>query len=89
MGNGLPRKHNWWLTGITAFTTVLFGIQAIIAYQALSMRHDNYYLVSLIVFSGLTLFSIVAAVQGWRNALPGQQQAQAEETEEEPPSSGA
>ncbi len=88
MGNGLPRKHNWWLTGITAFTTVLFGIQAILAYQGLSLRHDNYYLVSLIIFGGLTLFSIVAAVQGWRNALPGQKQTPVEEAEEEPPGTG-
>ncbi len=89
MENGLPRKHNWWLTGIGCFTTVLFAVQALFAYQAFTIRQDNYYLVSLLVFGGLTLFSIVAVIQGWRNVLPGQRRADAEGTEEEPPVAGS
>ncbi len=84
-GHGLPRKHNWWLVGISSFTTVLFSIQALFAYQALTIRQDSYYLVSLIVFAGLTIFSLVAVIQGWRNALPGQRRAgDTPETEETP-----
>lgn len=85
MGNGLPRRHNWWLVGISCFTTVLFSIQALFAYQALTIRQDNYYLISLIVFACLTIFSLYAAIQGWRNALPGQRQREDEPTAEEPP----
>jgi hypothetical protein len=85
MGNGLPRKHNWWLVGISSFTTILFSVQALFAYQALTIRRDNYYLVSLIVFAGLTIFSLFAVIQGWRNALPGQRQAEDEAAAEEPP----
>jgi hypothetical protein len=83
MENGLPRKHNWWLVGISTFTAVLFAVQAVIAYQALTIRQDGYYLVSLVVFAGLTIFSIFAVIQGWRNALPGQRRtAETAETEE-------
>ncbi len=86
MGNQLPTKHNWWLVGISAFTTILFGIQALIAYQALMIRQDTYYLISMIVFGALTIFSIVAVIQGWRNALPGMRRAAApvEEPTEDP-----
>lgn len=81
----MPRKHNWWLTGIGLFTAILFGTQAFIAYRALTFRGDNYYLVSLIVFGALTLFSLFGVVQGWRNVLPGQGRAEPAGAEEEPP----
>lgn len=81
----MPRKHNWWLTGIGMFTTILFGVQAFIAFQARTFRGDNYYLISTIVYGALTVFSIFAVIQGWRNVLPGQQPPAAEPTEEEPP----
>lgn len=84
MQNELPRRHNWWLVGISSFTTILFAVQAFIAYQALAIRQDNYYLISIIVFAGLTIFSLFAVIQGWRNALPGQRRLndipEAEET---------
>ena len=82
----MPRKHNWWLTGIGVFTATLFGVQALIAYRALTFRQDNYYLVSTIVYGALTLFSIFAVIQGWRNVLPGQRADGAEQPEDEPPS---
>lgn len=79
MENRLPTRHNWWLVGISCFTTVLFGIQTIIAYKSYVFRGDVYYIISLVVYGALTLFSIFAAVQGWRNALPGQRRLAAEE----------
>lgn len=85
MGNELPRRHNWWLVGISSFTTVLFAIQALFAYQALTIRRDSYYLVSLLVFASLTIFSLYAAIQGWRNALPGQRRMEEEPPTQEPP----
>jgi hypothetical protein len=81
----MPRKHNWWLTGIGCFTAVLFAVQALIAYQALEFRQDNYYLVSMIVFGALTFFSLFAVVQGWRNSLPGQRAQGPEPADDEPP----
>ena len=85
----MPRTHNWWLTGIGCFTTILFGVQALIAYRALEFRQDNYYLVSMIVFGALTLFSIFAVIQGWRNVLPGQRAQGAEQAEDDPPTAGS
>jgi hypothetical protein len=82
----MPRKHNWWLTGIGCFTAILFGVQALIAYHALEFRQDNYYLVSMIVFGALTLFSLFGVIQGWRNVLPGQRTQGPAPAEDEPPS---
>ncbi len=85
----MPRKHNWWLMGISVFTALLFGVQALIAYRAFVFRQDNYYLVSLFIFGALALFSVFTVIQGWRNMLPGQNREERPQPESETPTGEA
>ena len=75
----MPRRSNWWLTGIGVFTALLFGTLSFFSYKTYTFRADNYYLISTLVYGGVAAFSIVAVIAGWRNALPGQRRESAAE----------
>lgn len=72
----MTRKRNWWLTGIFGFAGTIFGLLAFISYRAFMFRGEGYYLVSVVVYGGVALFSLVAVIGGWGNWLPGMRRQQ-------------
>ena len=53
------------------FIGTIFGLLAFISYRAFMFRGEGYYLVSVVVYGGVALFSLVAVIGGWGNWLPG------------------
>lgn len=64
-------RNNLWLTGIGTFTALLFGFLAFFNYLMYDYRRETYYLVGMVVFGAIALFSIVAVINSWRRKLPG------------------
>lgn len=77
-------RNTAWLTGIGAFTALLFGTLAYINYRAYVFRQENYYLAGVFVFGTIAVLSIYAVVNGWRQALSGQRRDGDDEADEEP-----
>lgn len=77
-------RNNLWLTGIGAFTALLFGFLAYFNWRIYAYRQENYYLAGMLVFGMIAVLSVYAVINGWRNALPGQSRG-ADELAESPP----